>query len=124
MDLAERNRRRHNGGHVNALLFFGPGGRVTGLAGAYSVLGPDQGWGPKHDKDMVAALARAAGAGTLDEYTNAMADVGGLANGSAYAPGFFSAGALFFVRNSIPDWGLGESNGRSMINLAALVTKR
>jgi len=124
VDLAERNRRRMSGGHVNALLFFGPGGRVTALAGAYSVLGPDQGWGPKHDKDMVAALARAAGAGTLDEYTNAMADVGGLAHGRAYAPGFFSAGALFFVRNTIPDWGLGESNGRSMINLAALVTKR
>ncbi len=53
-----------------------------------------------------------------------MADVGELAHDRAYAPGFFSAGALFFVRNTIPDWGLGESNGRSMLNLAALVTKR
>ncbi len=72
----------------------------------------------------MAQSTEACGAGTLDEYTNAMADVGGLAHGRAYAPGFFSAGALFFVRNSIPDWGLGESNGRSMINLAALVTRR
>ena len=63
VDLAERNRRRHNGGHANALLFFGPGGRVTALAGVLSVYGPDEGWGPKQDPDVVAAIARASGGG-------------------------------------------------------------
>ena len=67
VDIAERARRRNNGGHINTLLFFGPGGRVTGLAGAYSVWGPDQHWGPKHDKDVVAALQRASSA---DRSTN------------------------------------------------------
>ena len=89
-----------------------------------SVLGPDQGWGPRHDKDMVAALSRAATAGTLDEYTEGMADVAEIAHGRAYAPGFFSTGALFFLRRGIADWGLEKSVGRGPLNLAALVTKR
>jgi len=63
IDISERNRRRHNGNHINTLLFFGPGGRLTALAGAYSVWGPDQGWGPKHDKDVVSALQRASECG-------------------------------------------------------------
>ena len=124
VDLAERNRRRHSGGHVNTLLFFGPGGRVTALSGAYSVWGPDQGWGPKHDKDVVAALQRASRAGTLDEYTEAMAELGELIHGRAYGPGFFAAGAIFFVRTGIADWGLERSVGRGPLNLAALVTRR
>jgi peptide/nickel transport system substrate-binding protein len=124
VDIAERNRRRHNYGHINTLLFFGPGGRVTGLAGSYSVWGPDQLWGPKHDKDVVAALEHASRAGSLEEYTDAMADLGELIHDRAYGPGFFSAGALFFIRKGIPDWGLSHSRGRGLLNLSALVTKR
>jgi peptide/nickel transport system substrate-binding protein len=124
VDIAERNRRRNSGGHTNTLLFFGPGGRVTALAGAYSVWGPDQNWGPKDDKDVVAALQRASSAASLDEYTNAMADLGELIHGRAYGPGFFSAGSLFFIRKGIADWGLERSRGRGLLNLAALVTKR
>ena len=124
VDIAERNRRRHAGGHVNAILFYGPGGRVTSLAGSYSVLGPGQGWGPKHDADVVGALERASRAQDLDAYMEATADLGELAHGRAYAPGFFAAGALFFVRKGIPSWGLEESKGRGPLNLAALVTRR
>jgi ABC-type transport system substrate-binding protein len=124
VDISERNRRRHNGNHINTLLFFGPGGRLTALAGAYSVWGPDQGWGPKHDKDVVSALQRASSAGSLNEYTEAMADLGEVIHGRAYGPGFFSAGSLFFIRKEIPDWGLERSQGRGLLNLAALVTRR
>lgn len=124
VDIAERNRRRHNHGHINTLLFFGPGGRITGLAGSYSVWGPDQLWGPKHDKDVVAALEHASRAGSLDEYTDAMADLGRLIHDRAYGPGFFSAGALFFIRKGIPSWGLENSRGRGLLNLSALATKR
>jgi peptide/nickel transport system substrate-binding protein len=124
VDIAERNRRRHTGGHVNTLLFFGPGGRVTGLSGAYSVWGPKQDWGPSDDKDVVAALTRASTAESLDQYTNAMADLGELIHDRAYGPGFFSAGSLFFLRKGIPDWGVERSRGRGLVNLAGLVTKR
>lgn len=124
VDIAERNRRRNNYGHINTLLFFGPGGRITGLAGAYSVWGPGQHWGPKHDKDVVAALEHASRAGSLDEYTDAMADLGQLIHDRAYGPGFFSAGAVFFIRKGIPDWGLERSRGRGLLNLAGLVTRR
>jgi peptide/nickel transport system substrate-binding protein len=124
VDIAERTRRRNTGSHVNTLLFFGPGGRVTALAGAYSVWGPDQGWGPKHDKDVVAALDRASSAASLDEYTEAMADLGELIHGRAYGPGFFSAGSLFFLRKGIPDWGVERSRGRGLLNLSAFVTRR
>jgi ABC-type transport system substrate-binding protein len=124
VDIAERSRRRNTGNHINTLLFFGPGGRVTALAGAYSVWGPDQNWGPKHDKDVVAALQRASSAGSLDEYTEAMADLGEFIHHRAYGPGFFSAGSLFFIRKGIPDWGLERSQGRGLLNLAAFVTRR
>ena len=124
VDIAERTRRRNTGQHLNTLLFFGPGGRVTALAGSYSVWGPDQGWGPSHDKDVVAALTRASTAGTLDEYTEAMADLGELIHGRAYGPGFFSAGSLFFLRKGIPDWGVERSRGRGLLNLSAFVTRR
>jgi ABC-type transport system substrate-binding protein len=124
VDMAERARRRLTGGHTNTLLFFGPGGRVTALAGSYSVWGPDQNWGPKHDAGVVAALRRASSAGSLDEYTQAMADLGELIHDRAYGPGFFSAGSLFFIRKGIADWGLERSQGRGLLNLAALVTRR
>lgn len=124
VDIAERTRRRNTGSHINTLLFFGPGGRVTALAGSYSVWGPDQGWGPRHDKDVVAALDRASSAGSLDEYAEAMADLGELIHGRAYGPGFFSAGSLFFVRKGIPDWGVERSQGRGLLNLSAFVTRR
>jgi peptide/nickel transport system substrate-binding protein len=123
-DLAERNRRRHSGGHVNSLLFFGPGGRITALAGVHSVYGPEQGWGPKHDKDVVAAIARASQATSLDEYTDAMGEIGELVHDRAYGPGFFSAGAIIFLRKGIADWGLNKSIGRAPMNLSAFVTKR
>ena len=123
-DLAERNRRRMAGIHANSILFFGPGGRVTALAGVHSVYGPTQGWGPKHDPDVVAAIDRASRAGSLDDYTNAIADVGELVHDRAYGPGFFSSGALFFLRKGIPDWGVGKSVGRGPLNLAGLATKR
>lgn len=124
VDIAERTRRRNTGSHINTMLFFGPGGRVTALAGSYSVWGPDQGWGPKHDKDVVAALSRASSAGSLDDYTEAMADLGELIHGRAYGPGFFSAGSLFFIRKGIADWGVERSRGRGLLNLSAFVTRR
>jgi ABC-type transport system substrate-binding protein len=124
VDIAERTRRRNSGGHINTILFFGPGGRVTALAGAYSVWGPNQHWGPSDDKDVVAALTRASGASSLDEYTDAMADLGELIHDRAYGPGFFSAGSLFFLRKGIADWGVDKSRGRGLLNLSALVTRR
>lgn len=124
VDVAERTRRRNTGGHINTILFFGPGGRITALAGSYSVWGPKQHWGPSDDKDVVAALGRASSAGSLDEYTEAMADLGALVHDRAYGPGFFSAGSLFFLRKGIPDWGVERSKGRGLLNLSALVTRR
>ena len=124
VDRSERNRRRFNNGHINTLLFFGPGGRVTSLAGAVSVWGPRRGWGPKDDKDVVGAIDRAAKAVSLDEYTNAMSDLAEVIHSKAYGPGFFSAGSIFFVRKNVPDWGLEKSKGRGPLNLSALVTKR
>jgi len=123
-DRAERNRRRWNNGHINTALFFGPGGRVTALAGAYSVWGPKRGWGPKHDKDIVAALKRSSQASSVEEYTEGMADLAEVIHNKAYGPGFFSAGSIYFVRKGIGDWGLGKSKGRGPLNLSALVTKR
>jgi peptide/nickel transport system substrate-binding protein len=122
--LTERNRRRSAGEHVNTILFFGSGGRFTSLAGSYSVYGPDQGWGPKHDQDVIRALKRASVADTVDEYMEATADLAELVHDRAYGPGFFSAGAVWFVRKGIPDWGLELSKGRGPLNLAALVTRR
>jgi ABC-type transport system substrate-binding protein len=122
--LTERNRRRAAGEHVNSILFFGSGGRLTSLAGSYSVYGPDQHWGPKHDKDVVAALKHASEATTVEQYMDATADLAELVHGRAYGPGFFSSGSVWFVRKGIPDWGLEESKGRGPLNLAALVTRR
>jgi ABC-type transport system substrate-binding protein len=122
--LAERNRRRLSGEHINSILFFGSGGRFTSLAGSWSVYGPDQGWGPKHDPDVVNALKRASAATTVEEYMDATADLGELVHDRAYGPGFFDAGSIWFARKGIPDWGLSKSKGRGPLNLAALVTKR
>lgn len=125
IDRAEYARRRKSGeGYVNSILFFGPGGRVTSLAGSYSVWGPTMNWGPKHDQDVVNALAAASRANTLEEYTNATAKLGKLVYDRAYGPGFFTAGSLWFVSKNVPDWGLERSRGRGPLNLAALVTKR
>ena len=87
--LTERNRRRAAGEHINSILFFGSGGRFTSLAGSYSVYGPDQNWGPKHDADVIRALKRASAADTVDEYMEATADLAELVHGRAYGPGFF-----------------------------------
>ena len=124
VDVSERERRRATGGHINSILFFGSGGRLTSLAGSYSVYGPGQNWGPKHDTDVVAALKKASEAGTLAEYTDATADLAELVHGRAYGPAFFSSGAIWFARKGLPDWGLDKSKGRGPLNLAALVTRR
>jgi ABC-type transport system substrate-binding protein len=121
--ITERERRRAAGEHINSILFFGSGGRLTSLAGAYSVYGPDQHWGPRHDKDVVRALKRASEADTVEEYTEGMADLAELVHGRAYGPGFFSAGSVWFVRKGLPDWGLEQSKGRGPLNLAALATR-
>jgi peptide/nickel transport system substrate-binding protein len=121
--ITERERRRAAGEHINSILFFGSGGRLTSLSGAYSVYGPDQNWGPKHDKDVIRALKRASEADSVDEYTEAMSDLAELVHGRAYGPGFFSAGSVWFVRKGIPDWGLEQSKGRGPLNLAALATR-
>jgi len=122
--ITERNRRRAAGEHVNSILFFGSGGRFTSLAGSYSVYGPNQHWGPKHDPDVIRALKRASVATTVEEYMEATADLAELVHGRAYGPGFFSAGSVWFVRKGIPDWGLELSKGRGPLNLAALATRR
>jgi len=100
-------------------MFFGPGGRVTSLAGSYFAYSGDV--GPKQDKEVQDALARATGAATLDDYMAAVADIGRLGHDRAYAPGFFSASSIFFVKRGIPDWGLKRSVGRGPINLVPLV---
>jgi peptide/nickel transport system substrate-binding protein len=125
VDRAEYNRRRRSAeGNIDSILFFGPGGRITSLAGSYSVWGPTENWGPKHDKDVVDALAAASRAGSLEEYTEATAKLGKLVHERAYGPGFFAAAALWFVGKHMPDWGLEKSRGRAPLNLAALATKK
>jgi ABC-type transport system substrate-binding protein len=125
IDRAEYARRRNSGeGYVDSIMFFGPGGRVTSLAGSYSVWGPTMNWGPKHDQDVVDALAAASRAGSLEEYTDATAKLGRLVHDRAYGPGFFASASLWFVGKNVPDWGLERSRGRAPLNLAALVTKR
>jgi ABC-type transport system substrate-binding protein len=125
IDRAEYARRRKSGeGYVDSILFFGPGGRITSLAGSYSVYGPTENWGPKHDQDVVDALASASRATSLEEYTDATAKLGKLVYDRAYGPGFFASASLWFAGKHIPDWGLNKSRGRAPLNLAALVTKR
>jgi peptide/nickel transport system substrate-binding protein len=124
VDVSERNRRRAAGEHINSILFFGSGGRLTSLAGSYSVYGPDQSWGPKHDPDVPAALKRASEAGTVEQYMEATADLAELVHGRAYGPAFFSAGAIWFARKGLPAFGIDKSLGRGPLNLAALVTRK
>ena len=125
IDRAEYNRRRKSGeGYVDSILFFGPGGRITSLAGSHSVWGPTENWGPKQDQDVVDALAAASHAGSVEEYTEATAKLGKLVYDRAYGPGFFAASSIWFVGKNVPDWGLEKSRGRGPLNLAALVTKR
>jgi ABC-type transport system substrate-binding protein len=125
IDRAEYARRRKSGeGYVDAIMFFGPGGRITSLAGSYSVWGPTENWGPKHDKDVVDALAAASRSSSLEEYTEATAKLGKLVHDRAYGPGFFASSSLWFAGKNVPDWGLEKSRGRAPLNLAALVTQR
>ena len=119
IERVEWNRRTKNRGLANSLMFFGPGGRITSLAGSYFAYAGDM--GPLSDADVQGALARAAGAATLDEYKAAVADIGRLGHDRVYAPGFFSAGSIFFVRKGIPDWGLSRSTGRGSLNVVPLV---
>jgi len=125
IDRAEYARRRQSGeGYIDSILFFGSGGRITSLAGSYSVFGPKLNFGPKHDQDVIDALAAASSAATVEEYTEATAKLGKLVHGRAYGPGFFGASSVWFVSKKLPDWGLERSRGRGPLNLAALVTKR
>ncbi len=105
-------------------MFFGPGGRVTALAGAYSVYGPLQGYGNKEDQELIDALERTSRASTEQDYMKGMADIARIVHDKAYGPGFFSAGSVWFVSNKIPDWGLEKDKGRGPVNLSALVTRR
>ena len=119
VERVEYNRRTKNRGMSNSIMFFGPGGRITSLAGSYFAYSGDM--GPVNDADVQGALARASGAATLDEYKAAVADIGRLGHDRAYAPGFFAAGSIFFVRKGIPDWGLSRSTGRGSLNVVPLV---
>jgi ABC-type transport system substrate-binding protein len=119
IDRAEWARRQNNKGLANTIMFFGPGGRVTGLSGAYFAYAGNV--GPIHDQDVQKALARASGASTLDEYMDAMTEIGTYGHDRAYSPGFFSASAIWFVRSGIADWGLNRSRGRGPLNLLPLV---
>ncbi len=121
---AEQTRRRNQEGMADSIMFFGPGGRATALAGAYSVYGPTQFYGPKDDKDMIEALERTSRASTEPEYMKAMAAVGKVVYDKAYGPGFFASGSIFFAGPKVPAWGLEKSKGRAPLNLAALITKR
>jgi len=121
---AEGNRRRAQEGMADSIMFFGPGDRATALAGAYSVYGPFQDYGPKDDKEVADALARASRAGAEPEYKKAMAEIGRLVHDKAYGPGFFAAGSIWFLSSKVPNWGLEVDKGRGPLNLSALVTKR
>jgi ABC-type transport system substrate-binding protein len=120
IDRAEWNRRQAQKGLINTIMFLGPGGRVTALSGSYFAYAGSV--GPLHDRDVQNALARASSASTLDEYMEAMVDIGTYGHDRAYSPGFFSAGAIWFVRAGIPDWGLSRSRGRGQLNLLPLIT--
>jgi hypothetical protein len=96
---------------------------LTGVGERAHLLSPDIHLST-HVQDVVAAIDRASRAGSLDDYTNAIADVGELVHDRAYGPGFFSSGALFFLRKGIPDWGVSKSVGRGPLNLSGLATKR
>lgn len=119
----EENTLRNQDKEPHAMLFFGPGERVTALSGAFSVWGPDQHWGPKQDNDVQAALKKAATASSLDTYVDAMVQLGQLIHDRAYGPGFFDAAALWGVGSKVPDWGVSKSRGRTILNLAALTTQ-
>jgi len=119
IDRVEFGRRTKGKGMGNSLMFFGPGGRITSLTGSYFAYSTSM--GPTHDPDVQKALARAAGASTLEEYMSATTEIGRYGHDRAYSPGFFSAGALFFARKGLPDWGLKRSVGRGPINVVPLV---
>ncbi len=121
IDRASYNRFRANDGLGNSIMFFGPGGRLTALSGAHSVWGPDQGLGPKDDRDVIGPLERATGAPTIEAYMEAMADLGSAIHRKAYGPGFFSAPAIWGLRPDVPDWGLERTRGRGPLNTVPLV---
>ena len=119
IDRAEYSRRRKSGeGYIDSILFFGPGGRITSLAGSYSVWGPTENWGPKHDQDVVDALAAASRASSLEEYTDATAKLGKLVHDRAYGPGFFSAASLVVRGQERARLGFGEKSRSRPLNLA------
>lgn len=119
IDRTEYARRMKNNGYANSIMFFGPGGRITSLAGSFFAYAGDL--GPTQDANVQSALQRAAGAASPEEYMAATSDLARLGHDQAYAPGFFSAGSVFFVRKGLPDWGLARSKGRGPLNVAPLV---
>ena len=85
IDRAEWARRQIKQGLTNSIMFFGPGGRVTALSGAYFAYAGHV--GPLHDQDVQNALERASGASTLEEYMDAMTEIGKYGHDRAYSPG-------------------------------------
>ncbi len=119
IERVEYARRMKSNGYANSIMFFGPGGRTTSLSGSYFVYSGAM--GPAHDEDTKAALARASGATTLEEYMAATSEIARYSHERAYSPGFFAAGSIFFARKGLADWGLKRSKGRGPINLVPLV---
>ena len=119
IERVEYARRMRANGYANSIMFFGPGGRTTSLSGSYFVYAPPM--GPQHDAEVKAALAKASGATTLDEYMAATSEIARASHDRAFSPGFFAAASIFFARKGIPDWGLSRSKGRGPINLVPLV---
>ncbi len=119
IDRVEWARRGKTKGLGNSIMFFGPGGRITSLSGSYFAY--TGAMGPSHDADVQKALARASGAATLEDYMAATAEIANYGHSRAYAPGFFAASSIYFVRKGLPDWGLKRSVGRGPLNLIPLV---
>lgn len=119
VERVEYARRMRTNGYANSIMFFGPGGRITSLSGSYFVYAGAM--GPAHDNDTKAALAKASGATTIEEYMAATAEIARYSHERAYSPGFFAASSIFFVKKGIEDWGLKRSVGRGPLNIVPLV---
>lgn len=119
VERVEYIRRMRSNGYANSIMFFGPGGRITSLSGSYFAYAAPM--GPQHDKDVQAALAKASGAATIEDYMEATAEIARFGHERAYSPGFFSSSSIFFVKKGISDWGLKRSVGRGPLNIVPLV---
>ena len=122
IDRGEWTKRRADETLIDAVIFFGPGGRLTSYSGSGSVYGPDQHLGPREDAETMAAYAAIAETGTLQEYAEATAAFAKLIYDKAYGPGFFAAAAIWGIGEDTPDWGIERSKGRGPLALMGLVT--